>query len=108
MSLINLGETYYLMRREQGIKQADEMLGDVRDLPIALYDATEARVFAAARIKAQYPLSYADAFAISLAQELNAVLVTGDPEFRKVESEIEIFWLPSEEHPGAMEPEPGS
>lgn len=31
MSLINLGESYYLMRREQGAQRADEMLDDVRE-----------------------------------------------------------------------------
>jgi ribonuclease VapC len=104
MSLINLGETYYLMYREQGAQHANDMLDDFRDLPITLYDATEARILAAARIKAQYPLAYADAFAIALAQELKATLITGDPEFRKVESLVQILWLPTEPQSEAKEP----
>ena len=52
-----------------------------------------ARVLAAAQIKTQYPISYADAFAVALAQELNATIVTGDPEFKQVESIVTLFWL---------------
>ncbi len=48
---------------------------------------------AAARIKAEHPLSYADAFAAALAQELGASLVMGDPEFKTVESTVNVMWL---------------
>jgi len=53
-----------------------------------------ARTFAAAHIKAHYRVSFADAFAIALAQESTATAVTGDPEFREVEKLIPILWLP--------------
>jgi predicted nucleic acid-binding protein len=45
---------------------------------VALDSATPERVMAAARIKAQYPLAYADAFAIATAAAHDAVLLTGD------------------------------
>jgi len=51
------------------------------------------RVLAAAHIKARYPVSYADAFAIALANELGATVVTGDPEFKEVESVVAVLWL---------------
>ena len=38
-------------------------------------------MLAAAHIKAGHALSYADAFAVAVAQELDAVMLTGDPEF---------------------------
>ena len=50
-------------------------------------------IFQAAEYKAQYPLSYADCFALSSAIEHKAVLVTGDPEFKKVEHLVKVFWL---------------
>lgn len=93
VSLINVGEMFYIMRREQGVNHAEEMLRDLRTLPIDFAPATEERILAAARFKATYPLSYADAFAVALAQELGATLVTGDPEFRAVESTVNILWL---------------
>jgi ribonuclease VapC len=48
----------------------------------------------AAHIKARHPVSYADAFAVALAQEYGATVVTGDPEVRAVESLINVDWLP--------------
>lgn len=93
LSLINVGEIYYLMSRHQGVKRADELLRDLRNLPLVLVPATEERIMAAARLKAEYPLSYADSFAAALAQEFNATLVTGDPEFKSVSGRIPVMWL---------------
>ncbi len=93
ISLINVGELFYITYREQGQSRAEEMLRDLRTLPIAFDGASEEQIFASARIKATYPLSYADAFAVALAQELNATLVTGDPEFKNVTSLINVLWL---------------
>jgi len=50
-------------------------------------------VLAAAKMKAQFPISYADAFAISTALRAQAVVVTGDPEFHAVAHLVEILWL---------------
>ena len=52
------------------------------------------RTFAAAHIKAHYKVPFADAFAIALAQESAAPVVTGDPEFKEVEKLIPVLWLP--------------
>jgi ribonuclease VapC len=94
LSMINVGELYYILHRERGVDQAEAALGDLRALPITLYAATDERIVAAARLKAQHPVSYADAFAATLAQELNALLVTGDPEFKAVERQVGVMWLP--------------
>ncbi|MBL7163997.1 MAG: type II toxin-antitoxin system VapC family toxin [Anaerolineales bacterium] len=94
LSLINLGEIYYLIRRRRGMEKAQETLETLRSLPVTLCNVSEARVLAAADFKAEYPISYADAFAAALAQELGATLVTGDPEFKKLEPVFTISWLP--------------
>ncbi|MBI3167363.1 MAG: type II toxin-antitoxin system VapC family toxin [Chloroflexi bacterium] len=93
MSLINAGELAYLMSRERGRSAAESMLEDLKNLPILLFDATEERILAAAWVKAEFPVSYADSFAISLAKELNATLVSGDPEFHTIEKIVPILWL---------------
>ncbi len=93
LSLINLGEVIYNTGRKLGDDRAREILDDIMLLPIQLAEVTMARVLAAAQIKTQYPISYADAFAVALAQELNATIVTGDPEFKQVESIVTLFWL---------------
>ena len=93
MSLINMGELAYTIRRQQGIEKAQAVLDDLRAFPITFYEATEARILAAAWLKAEYPISYADAFAASLAQELGASLVTGDPEFKTIKQSLSLVWL---------------
>jgi predicted nucleic acid-binding protein len=47
----------------------------------------------AAIYKASGGLPYADAFAAALARLRKAELVTGDPDFKRIEQEIKIFWL---------------
>jgi ribonuclease VapC len=49
----------------------------------------------AASLKAVYPISYADSFAAAVAKINNACLLSGDPEFKVLESEkiIKIDWL---------------
>jgi predicted nucleic acid-binding protein len=93
LSLINFGEVAYITEREKGARRAVELLEDIRRLPITLSRIDEQRVMAAAHVKARYPVSYADAFAITLADELEATVVTGDPEFKKVESVVTVLWL---------------
>ena len=93
MSLINMGELAYIIRRQQGEDKAQAVLADLRSFPITFYEATEERVLAAAWLKAEYPISYADAFAASLAQELGASLVTGDPEFKTIKQNLSLVWL---------------
>lgn len=93
MSLINMGELAYIIGREQGKEKALDALDDLRSFPITFYEASEERILAAAWLKAEYSISYADAFAASLAQELGASLVTGDPEFKAIKEKLSLFWL---------------
>ncbi|MCX6375220.1 MAG: hypothetical protein NTU88_04140 [Armatimonadetes bacterium] len=44
-------------------------------------------------MKARYAISLADCFAAALAQDLDCPLVTGDPEFKKLEGMLKIEWL---------------
>ncbi|MBC7359929.1 type II toxin-antitoxin system VapC family toxin [Desulfacinum infernum] len=80
MSWVNLGEVYYMLGRKKGTNTADEVLKDIQMLPLTLHVPSKADILAAARIKANHRLSYADAFAVSLAEKTGGVLFTGDPE----------------------------
>ena len=40
-----------------------------------------------------YRLSFADCFVVTPARKMDAVIMTGDPEFKNVEHIIEIEWL---------------
>jgi len=93
MSLINVGEVLYITERKQGIRKAQEVLASIRQLPIELLPVDEQTIFAAAHIKANYTVSYADSFAIAAAQAVGGTLMTGDPEFGAVEELVSIEWL---------------
>ena len=79
MSWINLGEVHYVLRRLHGEDDASETVRDLRDVIDARLP-DERLVLDAARIKADQPMAYADAFAAALAIAQDAVLWTGDPE----------------------------
>lgn len=94
LSVINYGELVYITEREQGATAARRAIAAVDQLPVIVVEADRRQTFPAAHVKAHHPLSYADAFAVALAQDLRATLLTGDPEFRQVEHLITIEWLP--------------
>ncbi len=93
LSTINLGEILYITERGRGVEEASRALGAIDQLDLTHIDATRSRVLAAARVKAQAPISYADAFAVSTAIEFDCPVVTGDPEFESVTDLIEVEWL---------------
>jgi PIN domain nuclease of toxin-antitoxin system len=93
LSLVNLGEIIYTTERKLGSDTAQDTLEDILRLPIQLAEASMDRVLDAAHVKSHHAISYMDAFVVSLARELNATIVTADPEFKKVESLTNILWL---------------
>jgi len=91
---INVGEVYYILVRERGIDAADFFSQIILPcLPIQRVENSIQEVIEAAKIKAEFAISYADCFAAMTAKKENACLVTGDPDFRKIENLIEIEWL---------------
>lgn len=94
---IHLGEIYYAFYRKAGAPRAEEVLGDVRQLGIRLQDRIPLRLLReAGRIKASYKLSYADAFAVSLARLRQARLVSCDRrELKPLEAagEVMVLWV---------------
>ncbi len=93
LSLINLGEVLYITERERGLVQAQKTLAAIEQLPIEILPATRERVLAAAHLKAQLPIAYADTFAVAAAQEFQGTIITGDPEFSKAAHLTQIEWL---------------
>lgn len=96
LSLINLGEVIYITERERGLLEARRTLAVIDALPLEIDQVSRATVLAAAHIKARFPISYADAFAVVTAQDHGAVLMTGDPELRSVADAglVDVEWLP--------------
>lgn len=93
MNEINIGEVYYVTAKDRSLDRAEEFLHRLETLPIQPVSNSFADVLEAARIKARFPISYADAFVVATAVRMNAAIVTGDPEFRAVPHLVKIHWI---------------
>ncbi|MFZ3072625.1 MAG: type II toxin-antitoxin system VapC family toxin [Thermodesulfobacteriota bacterium] len=94
MNEINVGESYYIIARKRGVKEAEYFIETILpNLPIQVFSNSFDHIIEASRIKAKYPISYSDCFAVALAMREKAVIVTGDPEFKMVKNLVEIEWL---------------
>ena len=93
ISIINLGEVLYNTERKHGLDKAQDTLALIQEMPVEILPADDQTVFAAAHIKANHPISYADAFVIVAAQKLDGIVMTGDPEFQDVTELAKIEWL---------------
>jgi ribonuclease VapC len=93
VSVINLGEVFYRVGRLKGQQEAEETLNLIRRLPLRVLSVSDEAVMAAARLKIDYTLSYADAFAIAAGQQWEAVVVTGDPELKALQGVVRMEML---------------
>lgn len=93
MTSVNFGEVYYIVLRECGQDKAHEIEKIIKTLPIEIIDVDTQLAREAARFKAVHKMSYADCFAAALAKLHKGEVITGDKEFKTVESEIKIAWL---------------
>ncbi|HKW99208.1 MAG TPA: PIN domain-containing protein [Bryobacteraceae bacterium] len=93
ISSINLGEVWYSLARRRSRAFADQQLAELSATGMERVDIDWPMVLEAAEYKSRHKISFADAFAAALAKQRNAELVTGDPEFRALESEIRIHWV---------------
>ena len=85
----------YIIEGRQGAQRAAAGASTIDQLALQVVPVDRPLVFAAARFKARYPISYADAFAAAVARRYGGSLMTGDPEFKTLESEIAVHWLPT-------------
>lgn len=90
---VNLGEVYYITIRRLGVESARSFLEQFTTLAIERVSPSWEIIESASQIKADLAVSYADYFATATALKYNAVIVTGDPEFRKIEHLVEIDWI---------------
>jgi ribonuclease VapC len=89
---VNVGEVYHLTHRRRGRDVAESYLDLLLNLSWEVIPATNDLVWTAARLKGNYLISYADAFALACAQQHDAALVTGDPELHAAQHGVEVLW----------------
>jgi predicted nucleic acid-binding protein len=93
MTWVNLGEVAYIVKRRWGEGRLHQVLAMLEGTTLEIVPVGRELALAAAHIKADHPVAYADAFAAALASQTGAKLVTGDPEFRLVEDTVRVHWL---------------
>ncbi len=93
INAINLGEIIYATKREFGDQKKIEVLANIDRLNFTVLPVPNSLIFKAAEYKAQYSISCADCFVLASALEHKAAIVTGDPEFKKVEHLVDIIWV---------------
>ncbi|MEX1172781.1 MAG: type II toxin-antitoxin system VapC family toxin [Chloroflexota bacterium] len=94
LTAVNAGEIVYGIERSLGRAAGEDVLQELQvwthivaaDLELSLR---------AAWFKLRGGISYADCFAAALAHRDGIPLITGDPEFRRVEDVIRVVWLDS-------------
>ena len=97
MTWVNVGEVAYVVERRWGKARVHQVLGTLEATAVEIHEVGRDLALAAAEIKAEYPLAYADAFAAALALREQAVFVTGDPEFKQLDKILPVEWLPDPE-----------
>jgi ribonuclease VapC len=93
MSVVNLGEAYYILMRYLGEPVAAKTVSTLRQV-VSFIPAGMDETIAAARIKEKFKMGYADSFAAALALRMNATLVSADPVFEKLGKSIKLLKLP--------------
>ena len=91
--IVNLLEIYYTTLQDVNKSVADEVLVRIKDMPVEVVPFKVEDIPVIGKIKADHKVSLADAFCIATAIEKNAIILTGDPEFKEVEKEVKIIWL---------------
>ncbi len=95
ISGVNVGEVYYFLRKERQFQEAEFWKSASLTLPMTIDVPAMNDIWRAAELKAQFPISYADAFAAALAAKYQCPLITGDPEFKLVAG-LELDWVGSD------------
>ncbi len=94
ISAVNWTEVLYRVRQiqgEAGVKLAKQF---EHETTLSVVDVNRDLAESAADLKASHRLSLGDAYCAALAKQMKAVLVTGDLEFKPLESLFKkIVWL---------------
>jgi len=93
-SFVTLTELEYIMIQERGATDAACALAIIKAWPVNWHHSDDADCAAAAKLKAAYRISFADAFVASLAQSLDATLIHKDPEFTALVGLVKQNMLP--------------
>ena len=94
LSRINYGELFYKAVDYFG-ETAAQTLQAALTQRVRIVSVDDMLVDDSAKLKTPFRISYADCFAAALAMRLAAPIVTGDPDFLKLEAAglVDVLWL---------------
>jgi ribonuclease VapC len=93
LQIVNFGEIIYRTKKDFGEEAKVRVIQNVMRLGFKIVSASDTIVYSAAELKGSFAISYADAFLLATAISEKATIVTGDPEFKKVETLSRIEWV---------------
>lgn len=93
-SFVSLTEIFYNTIQLAGKRRADELIAIVKSWPMEFVYADEAICLAAGELKAEFSISFADAFVAATAQSRSALLIHKDPEFDALQRRVKLKALP--------------
>ncbi|SHI38760.1 type II toxin-antitoxin system VapC family toxin [Desulfofundulus thermosubterraneus] len=102
ISFMSIFEIAYLAMSRENLDEATKLVLQLRELPLEEVWPDEELLWLAAQIKAKGGLSVADAFIAGLARKKAATLVHRDPEFSRVDLEIDQLMLPAKNIPNSQ------
>lgn len=90
---MSLGEVFHITASVHSIEKAEAFMPLLEVLPLDIISNCLDDIMQAARIKARYGIGTVNSLVVATATIRKAMLVTGDPEFNKVDRVIPIQWL---------------
>lgn len=90
---MSLGEVFHVIARTHSVEKAEDFLPLLEVLPLEIVSNNLEDILRAARIKTEHSIGTVNALVVATAEKENSLLLTGDPEFRRVDGVISIRWL---------------
>jgi ribonuclease VapC len=91
----SLLEVVYVTQQERGVSEAERRYALLKVLPVTLlWNMDEPILLIAARFKAGYRVSFADAIIGAYAAYYHAILLHKDPQFEALAGEVDVEALP--------------
>ncbi len=93
MSVLNLGEVYYLTWQRTSEERARQAVASISRLPIQIIAVDLMQPLKAGELKAVHKIPYVDCMAAALAVQQQATLVTSDRDFERLGRDFPILWI---------------
>jgi predicted nucleic acid-binding protein len=93
ISVLHLGEVYYLTWQRTSEEKARQAVASLSRLPIQIIPLDLLQSLKAGELKAVHKIPYVDCVAAALAFQQQATLVTSDRDFEKLGRHFPILWI---------------